>query len=100
MPGGSSSNRRTSWRAFSASLPSRLAACWRTKALLALAVSVMFCVPYFLIGHYPLLPTYRLPLTRLDRAIGFHPYEWVWVYQSVYVLINVIPWLAKRHEEL
>jgi membrane-associated phospholipid phosphatase len=81
-------------------LAERLAALWRFKAALAVSVGIMFCVPYFLIGHYPQMPVRELPLTWLDRAVPFHPLPWVWVYQSAYLPINVIPWLAKRREDL
>jgi hypothetical protein len=86
MPGGSFS--------------SRVLACWRLKAALAAIVSFTFCVPYFLIGNFPLLPVRELPLTALDQAIGFHPYPWVWIYQSEYIILNAIPWLARGREEL
>jgi len=85
---------------FFSTLPGRIRAHWRFKALLALIVSAMFCVPYFLIGHRPLMSVHTLPLSWLDRAIGFHPQEWVWIYQSVYLPINVIPWLSERREHL
>jgi len=52
------------------------------------------------VGNFPVMPVRVLPLTRIDRAIGFHPYQWVWVYQSEYLLVNAIPWLATRREEL
>jgi membrane-associated phospholipid phosphatase len=103
MPAGSSSSGQAagrSWRAWLGGLPGRLRCHWRLKALLALALSLLFCGPYFLIGHFPVFPVRVLPLTWVDRAAGFHPYEWVWVYQSVYVPVNVIPWLARRREEL
>jgi len=96
----SSSPGRGSWREFLATLPVRIRAQWRLKVLLSVAVSVLFCVPYMLIGHHPLMPAHTLPLNWLDRAIGFHPLEWVWIYQSVYVPINVIPWLSERREDL
>ena len=99
MPGGSSSSPPT-WRAFLGRLPARVAAHWRLKALLAAAIGVLFTTAYLLIGHFPVAPVRHLPLTWLDRATGFHPYSWVWIYQSVYVPINVIPWLAGRREEL
>jgi membrane-associated phospholipid phosphatase len=67
---------------------------WRLKAILAAAMTVLFCGPYFLAGHYPLFPVRDLPLTWADRAVGFHPYAWVWVYQSEYLVVNLIPWLA------
>jgi hypothetical protein len=103
MPGGSSSSApasRLTWRAWLAELPDRIGAHWRIKALLAATITFLFCVPYFLLGHYPVMPVHELPLGYLDRVIGFHPTGWVWVYQSVYVPVNVIPWLARRREEL
>src|SRR6266480_3376863 len=103
MPVASSSSDlacRVSWQGFVSTLLVRIRAQWRFKALLAVAVSMMFCVPYFLIGHHPLMTVHTLPLSWLDRAIGFHPQEWVWIYQSVYLPINVIPWLSEQREHL
>jgi hypothetical protein len=101
MPGASSrSDGVRSWRTFAARVPARVAAHWRFKAMLAAVVAFTFCVPYFLIGNYPLLPVRKLPLTWLDRAIGSHPQEWVWVYQSEYLLVNALPWLAERRGQL
>ncbi|MDB5292932.1 MAG: hypothetical protein JWL69_4173 [Phycisphaerales bacterium] len=78
----------------------RAAAQWRLKATLSVTLGILFCVPYFLIGNFPLLPVHELPLTWPDRAIGFHPYFWVWVYQSLYVPVNLIPWLATERADL
>jgi membrane-associated phospholipid phosphatase len=95
MPGASFNSSATV-----ADLWRRAAACWRLKALLAITVGFAFCVPYFLIGNFPLFPVRRLPLSWLDGAIGFHPYAWVWIYQSEYLIINLIPWFAQRREDL
>src|SRR5213075_2306847 len=103
MPGASFSSdlgRRVSWREFAATLPARIRAQWRFKVLLSIAISVLFCVPYLLLGHHPLLPVHTLPLTGLDRAIGFHPYAWVWIYQSIYLLFDAIPWLSETRDDL
>src|SRR6478672_1956173 len=98
MPGGSFSSR-PSWRAFARRLPARIAAQWRLKALLVVVLGVPFMLAYFVTGHFPLAPVRHMSLTWLDRAIGYHPYAWVWIYQSLYVPINVIPWLAERRED-
>jgi membrane-associated phospholipid phosphatase len=90
MPGGSFSDR----------LIGRLRSCWRLKVQLSIALLILFDVPYFLIGHYPVFPVHTLPLSAIDRAIGFHPRGWVWVYQSFYLLLNIIPWLARERWEL
>jgi membrane-associated phospholipid phosphatase len=93
MPAGSSNS-------FARRLGTRVAAHWRFKAVLAGAIGTLFTAAYLLIGHFPVAPVRTLPLTAVDRAIGFHPYEWVWIYQSVYLPVNVIPWLADRREDL
>src|SRR5688572_20649186 len=103
MPGGSSSNAADdapTWRRFLRRVPGRVAAHWRLKAVLTATLGVLFTSAYLLIGHFPIAPVRHLPLTWIDRAIAFHPYEWVWIYQSLYIPINVIPWLAERREEL
>src|SRR5687768_14219469 len=102
MPGGSSSNAdvAATWQRFLRRVPLRVAAHWRLKAMLAATVGFGFTAIYLLIGHFPIAPVRYLPLTWLDRAIGFHAYEWVWIYQSLYVPVNVIPWLAERRNEL
>jgi hypothetical protein len=96
MPAESSS----SWRNFLSRQPRRLIAHWRFKLLLALAITLLFCIPYFLIEHFPLSAPRTLPLGPIDRAIGFHPHAWVWVYQSFYLLINLLPLLADTRHEL
>ena len=91
MPGGSFSDSL---------LVARLRSCWRLKALLAAALCTFFCVPYFLVGNFPILPVHELALSPIDRAIGFHPAVWVWIYQSEYLLVNFVPWLAEERAEL
>jgi membrane-associated phospholipid phosphatase len=88
------------WRHFFVRLPQRFTACWGFKVLLTVSISTLFTTAYLLIGHYPLLPPHTLPETAMDRSIEFHPYRWIWVYQSAYLIINVVPWLAERREEL
>jgi membrane-associated phospholipid phosphatase len=102
MPDASFSESRAQirWRDFAADAVRRLRLYWKFKLLLEAAVGVSFCALYFLIGYHPLLPEHRLTLTWIDRAIGFHPYAWVWIYQSLYIPINLVPWLADRREDL
>ena len=90
MPGGSFSDR----------LLGRFKACWKLKLQLTIVLLVLFDLPYFLIGHFPVFPIHTLPLSAIDRAIGFHPRIWVWVYQSFYLLLNLIPWLSTEREQL
>ena len=72
---------------------------WRLKLLLLVSCTPLFCVPYFLIQNFPLFPVVQLPLSFLDRAIPFSE-QWVWGYQSAYLLIFGVPLLLTRREDL
>ncbi len=72
---------------------------WKFKAWLTLALSLGFCVPYFGIQHLSLFPIRTLQTTRLDDLVPFQP-EWTWVYQSLYLFLPVLPFLARRRETL
>ena len=76
-----------------------LRAHWRRKAALSLGLTIAFCLPYFLLQHVVFFPVRRLPLSALDSAIAFNP-QWVWVYQSVYVLISIVPWFLASVDDL
>jgi membrane-associated phospholipid phosphatase len=65
----------------------------RLKVQLSAALALGFCVPYFVLQAMPLFPVRTLPLSSIDRAVGFSP-GWIWVYQSVYLLLAGVPWLA------
>jgi membrane-associated phospholipid phosphatase len=72
---------------------------WRLKAALTLALTAFFCVFYFALQRLLVWPVRTLPITAIDRAIGFDA-RWVWVYQSVYLLLVLIPWMAATRQEL
>jgi membrane-associated phospholipid phosphatase len=78
---------------------SALMAHWRRKATLSIVLTLAFCCPYFLLQHLVLFPVRHLPLSPLDLAVEFNPH-WVWVYQSVYLLVSIVPWFASSIEEL
>ncbi|HET6247277.1 MAG TPA: phosphatase PAP2 family protein [Tepidisphaeraceae bacterium] len=101
MPDGSSNSPPApSCKSFARRLWRRIFALWKFKALLTLAITTLFCIPYFLLGNFPIFPVHDLPSTWIDRKIGFHPYAWVWIYQSLYPLLNALPWLADRRADL
>jgi hypothetical protein len=70
-----------------------LTAEWRLKAALSLGLSVMFCVPYFTLQQLTLWPVHTFALTPVDEAIAFDP-AWVFAYQSVYLLVGLVPWVS------
>ena len=74
-------------------LLARITSHWRMKLRMAAGLTVAFCVPYFLLMHFPVRPIQPVPTIWLDDAIAFDP-RWIWVYQSIYLLINPLPWLA------
>ena len=76
-----------------------LTAQWRLKAALSLGLTVMFLAPYITLQRVILLPVRTLGTTPIDDAVGFDP-RWVWAYQSVYLLIVVVPWLATSQTQL
>lgn len=81
----------------------RIALCaranWRMKAALSARLTLFFCVPYFTLQRLTLFPARTLPLSAIDRAIDFDP-RWVWVYQSVYLLLAIVPWMVTTRAEL
>jgi membrane-associated phospholipid phosphatase len=81
----------------------RVASCaranWKMKAALSAGLTLFFCLPYFTLQRVTLFPARTLPLSAIDRAIDFDP-RWVWAYQSVYLLLTIVPWLITTHLEL
>src|SRR6185295_4493020 len=72
---------------------------WPLKLELYLVLAVGFCVGYFSVQRFPLFPPQPLPPTFLDRAIGFHP-QAIYLYQSVYLLVPLFPFLAWTRQQL
>ena len=81
------------------SLMQRIQAHLFLKLALYAALSIAFCVPYFLIQRLPWIHPRTLPLTWIDQAIGYRPGA-VYAYQSVYLLIPLLPFLAAGREDL
>jgi membrane-associated phospholipid phosphatase len=93
MPAVSSADSQTSWLA-------RIAAMWREKLALTIALNVLFWSVYFFLSRHALFQPHPLPMTRLDDWAGFRPYPWVWIYESNFLLVPAIPWLIVSREEL
>ena len=77
----------------------RLQVAWRLKAALTLGLTLFFCAGYFGLQQVRFFPPHPLGFWWPDRWAGFDP-GWVWVYQSIYLLLPVAPWLAASEEEL
>ena len=72
---------------------------WRLKLSLTFALAAFFCIPYFVLQRVVVFPIRTLPVTAIDRAIGFNA-PWVWAYQSAYLLLLLVPWMTTRREQL
>jgi hypothetical protein len=72
---------------------------WQLKLEMYLVLTIAFCVGYFSVQRFPLFQSQTLPLTFLDRAIGFHP-QTIYLYQSVYLLVPLFPFLAWTRQQL
>jgi membrane-associated phospholipid phosphatase len=70
----------------------------RLKHWIGTLLTIVFCAGYFALQRWPLRPVQTLELTWIDRAIAFSP-GWVWVYQSVYLLLTSA-WLARTRDQL
>jgi membrane-associated phospholipid phosphatase len=85
------------------SSPDRLAARLRQHAWLKLALTAAlvtaFCVPYFALQRFPLRSPRTLPPSELDLLVPFQP-GWTAVYQSLYLLMPAVAWLADSAESL
>jgi membrane-associated phospholipid phosphatase len=93
MPAESFADSRTSWLA-------RIAALWREKLFLTIALNILFWSTYFFLSRHALFRPHPLPMTWLDNWAGFRPYPWVWIYESNFLLVPAIPWLIVSREEL
>ncbi|MBI3551607.1 MAG: phosphatase PAP2 family protein [Elusimicrobia bacterium] len=80
-------------------LARRLSALWPWKLALTLALNVWVCVPYFWLQRRVFFPVTPMPVSRLDALIPFSAWT-VWLYQSLYLLTPVGPWLSEEREPL
>ena len=71
---------------------------WRTKLWLGCLLTIIFCAGYFGIEYHPVRSPVSLGLTTIDRSVPFST-EWVWVYQSIYLLLPAA-WLCETTDEL
>jgi membrane-associated phospholipid phosphatase len=78
---------------------SRVLAQWRLKALLTAGLLLGYCVPYFVLQRVTFFPVRTFAPSPLDRAVAFAP-AWVFAYQSLYLFMPIMPWLAASRDQL
>jgi membrane-associated phospholipid phosphatase len=81
------------------SLACALRAHWRFKILLSTAISVVFWTAYLLAQRFPLGVVRPAPSLALDAWIPFLP-STVYLYESLWLLQAVAPWLMRERREL
>lgn len=72
---------------------------WKIKLILLAIVPLSFSVVYLGLQHVEFFTPRTFELSALDRAIAFSP-QWVYVYQSLYVLMPIVPLLLTRRDQL
>lgn len=78
----------------------RLSTYYIHKGLALTGFMTVFFIAYFLLLNFPAYPVMRMPVTALDRSIGFHPLSLV-LYFSLWVYVSLAPsWMVRREELL
>src|SRR5574340_1410169 len=72
---------------------------WLLKAVGTTAGIAGFMCIYFLLLRHPLFPVTVMPLTGLDRLVGFKPWAIV-PYASLWLYVSLVPMLLGTRREL
>jgi len=77
----------------------RWRAYWLVKHLAIGTLMTAFFAGYFALQAHPLFPVTVMPLTALDRLIGFHPAALVF-YASLWLYVPIVPAFSGDRREL
>jgi membrane-associated phospholipid phosphatase len=69
------------------------------KIALSSGLTISFCVIYLLLQRHPFFTVTEMKITWIDRNIPFVP-GYVYLYESLWLLIPVAPWLMKSKDDL
>lgn len=69
------------------------------KIALSSGLTIGFCIIYILLQRYPMFPVTEMKITWVDRRIPFLP-STVYLYESLWLLTPVAPWLMESREDL
>jgi membrane-associated phospholipid phosphatase len=83
---------RFGWRRFST--------LWVLKLEATVVVSVIFWSCYLFLSYHAIINVHELPITALDRWAGYRPSPWAWIYESIFLLTAITPWLIVSREQL
>ena len=77
----------------------RFASRWWLKTLGLSAYMTVFMFIYFTLLRHPLFSVTLMPLSALDRLIGFAPWS-VWLYATLWIYISLVPSLLWAWSEM
>ena len=77
----------------------RVRVLWWLKALGTMGFLWIFFAAYLYLLHHAWFRVHLMPMTPVDRWIGFHP-EWLWCYVSLWVYVSLPPALMRNLSEL
>jgi hypothetical protein len=72
---------------------------WKYKTTLSVVLTFLVCAAYLFLQWHPFFRVTILPPSGLDRMIPFVP-STVYLYESLWLLMPVAPWLMKSKAEL
>jgi len=78
----------------------RILILWPLKLGVTVIVSVGFWSLYLSLSRHAFFPVHTLPMTWLDDWAGFRPHPWAWIYESIFLLTGIAPWLIVSREDL
>lgn len=77
----------------------RMHTLWRPKCIGTTVGMTVFFVVYFWLLHHPFFPITIMPLTAVDRMIGFQP-QALWIYVSLWLYVSLAPSLLNERRVL
>jgi membrane-associated phospholipid phosphatase len=77
----------------------RIRSNWRRKIVLSFVLSVGIWTAYLVLQRHPVFHVTVMKAARLDQLVPFVPNA-VYLYESIWLLMPVAPWLMKSREEL
>ena len=85
--------------AWQAQLISRLLSLWHIKPFVITGGMSAFFFAYFILLNFSVFPVTEMPVTAIDRLIGFSP-QALWLYVSLWFYVTLVPALLDSRREL
>jgi membrane-associated phospholipid phosphatase len=92
-------SQRSQEAAWYREVAARLKAHWRFKLMATVIMTMGFFSCYFLILYFPIFPVTEMPITVIDRLVGFWSTTLL-VYITLWIYIPLSSWLLNDKREL